>query len=178
MTFRIAGALLLTLPALQACAHAPNTSGTAMIATATLQDANGVAMGNMKIIRSGEFARLIVEAQGLSAGNHGVHLHEVGKCDRPTFATAGGHLNPAGRQHGSLNDAGPHIGDLPNLVAQADGQAALDIQLAAVPTELAAALFDADGTAIVIHAGPDDYRTDPSGNSGARIACGVLVAAS
>jgi Cu-Zn family superoxide dismutase len=115
-----------------------------------------------------------VQAQGLAAGTYGVHLHAVGRCEGPTFESAGPHWNPAGRQHGSLNPQGPHLGDLPNLVVGADGGGRVEFALAGTAT---AALADADGTAVVIHAGVDDYRTDPSGNSGARIACGVLTPA-
>jgi len=113
-----------------------------------------------------------VQAQGLAAGTYGVHFHAVGRCDGPDFESAGPHWNPAGRQHGSLNPQGHHLGDLPNLVVEADGGGRLEAALADTPIS---ALADADGTAVVIHAAPDDYRTDPSGNSGARIACGVLA---
>lgn len=178
MTLKTAGIWLLTLPMLQACAHAPRMPASVPIATAALKDAHGATIGEATVIREGEKARLVVEAAGLSEGLHGLHFHEVGKCDAPAFTSAGGHLNPAGRQHGTLNAAGPHVGDLPNLLAGADGKAVLTAQLDVAPSVLTAALFDADGTAVVIHAGPDDYKTDPSGNSGGRIACGVLVTAS
>lgn len=178
MTLKTAVIWLLTLPMLQACAHAPRLPAWAPIATAVLKDANGATIGEAKVVREGEQARLTIEAAGLSEGLHGLHFHEVGRCDAPAFTSAGGHLNPAGRQHGTLNAAGPHVGDLPNLLAGADGKAVLAAQLDVAPSALTAALFDADGTAVVIHAGPDDYKTDPSGNSGGRIACGVLVAAS
>ncbi|MFN4221809.1 MULTISPECIES: superoxide dismutase family protein [Novosphingobium] len=178
MTLKTAGIWLLTLPMLQACAHAPRMPASVPIATAALKDASGAAIGEVKIMREGDQARLIVEAAGLSSGLHGLHFHEFGRCDGPSFASAGGHLNPAGRQHGMLNAAGPHVGDLPNLLAEPNGKATMNTQLAIAPSALVAALFDADGTAVVIHAGPDDYKTDPSGNSGGRIACGVLVAAS
>jgi Cu-Zn family superoxide dismutase len=109
-----------------------------------------------------------------------MHLHQVGRCDQggtPTFASAGGHYNPAGRQHGTQNPEGPHAGDLPNVTVGADGRLTLpDSGVVAVMNETArAGLLDPDGTALVIHAQADDYRTDPSGNSGARIACGVLT---
>jgi Cu-Zn family superoxide dismutase len=100
----------------------------------------------------------------------------VGKCDGPDFASAGGHFNPQSRQHGALNPQGPHAGDLPNITIGTDGKGRLEST-----TELisllggASVVFDADGSAIVIHAAPDDFRTDPTGNSGARIACGVIV---
>ena len=108
------------------------------------------------------------------AGEHGLHFHAVGTCEGPDFKSAGGHLNPEGHQHGMLNPMGSHLGDLPNFIADAQGHAQLQIALDQLPDKLLPHLFDADGTAIVVHAAADDYRTDPSGNSGARIACGVL----
>jgi Cu/Zn superoxide dismutase len=113
-----------------------------------------------------------------AAGEHGIHIHAVGACDAPGFTTAGGHFNPAARQHGLNNPAGAHGGDLPNLVLSSDGSgtyAATDDRIA-LAAGAANTIFDADGAAIVIHAGPDDYLTDPAGNSGARLACGVLRA--
>jgi len=99
-----------------------------------------------------------------------LHLHAVGRCEGPKFDSAGPHWNPAGRQHGHLNPAGSHLGDLPNLTVSANGRGALNFLVRG-------GLVDADGTALVIHAKPDDYRTDPSGSSGDRIACAVLAPA-
>jgi len=110
---------------------------------------------------------LRIAASGLSPGEHGLHLHSVGRCDGPNFQSAGPHWNPANKQHGHLNPLGAHQGDLPNLTVSANGHGAINFL---VSGEIA----DADGTALVIHAKPDDYRTDPSGNSGDRIACAVL----
>jgi Cu-Zn family superoxide dismutase len=119
-----------------------------------------------------------VEAAGLQAGTYGVHLHALGRCEAPAFASAGAHWNPTVRQHGRDNPAGPHLGDLPNLVVGGDGRGAIDFTVAgaALTGAGANALLDADGAAVLVHAQADDYRTDPSGNSGARIACGVLAA--
>ena len=116
-----------------------------------------------------------VQAAGLPAGHYGVHLHSVGRCEGPGFASAGPHWNPTGRQqHGTLNPAGHHLGDLPNLDVDAQGAGRLEFAIAGAGLRGADGIFDADGTALVIHAAADDYRTDPSGNSGARIACGVF----
>ena len=115
-----------------------------------------------------------IAAVGLAPGAHGVHLHSVGTCDAPGFVSAGSHLNPHGKQHGSANPAGSHLGDLPNLVVGADGAGTITAKLGDSRAEIEAALYDADGTALVIHASSDDYLTDPSGNSGPRIACAVL----
>ena len=118
---------------------------------------------------------IAVELTGIPAGPHGLHLHTTGQCDAPGFTTAGGHLNPGAKQHGADNPAGAHLGDLPNVTADASGTVSVVIHFAGAPDALVAALFDADGSALVLHAGPDDYKTDPSGNSGTRIACGVLT---
>ena len=116
-----------------------------------------------------------VQAAGLAPGQYGAHIHAVGRCDGPDFESAGPHWNPANRQHGRLNPAGPHLGDLPNLEVAADGAGRLEFAIPGATLRGGeGAIVDADGAALVIHAAPDDYRTDPSGNSGARIACGVL----
>jgi Cu-Zn family superoxide dismutase len=115
-----------------------------------------------------------VQAAGLAAGHYGVHLHAAGRCEGPGFDSAGPHWNPAGRQHGRLNPEGRHLGDLDNLEVDESGAGRLEFTIPGAEFTGADGLLDADGAAVVIHAGPDDYRTDPSGNSGARIACGVL----
>jgi Cu-Zn family superoxide dismutase len=117
-----------------------------------------------------------VKVEGLAPGLHGIHLHAVGSC-RPDFAAAGGHHNPLGHQHGLDNPLGAHAGDLPNLSVNTAGQGHLNAAtdratLSAGPISL----FDADGSAVIIHAAPDDQLTDPTGNSGGRIACGVIQA--
>ena len=115
-----------------------------------------------------------VQAAGLPAGHYGVHVHAVGRCEGPAFASAGAHWNPTGRQHGTLNPAGHHLGDLPNLDVDAQGAGRLEFAITGASLSGADGILDADGAALVIHAAADDYKTDPSGNSGARIACGVL----
>ena len=146
-----------------------------VVATATLLAADGGVRGNAKLVAVGDRLDLEVEATGLRPGLHGVHLHATGSCVPGDFASAGGHFNPGGRQHGTMNPLGSHAGDLPNLSAGADGREALTSLLDGSRTGLGPLLFDADGTAIVIHADPDDYLTDPSGKSGGRIACGVFA---
>ncbi|MBX3566070.1 MAG: superoxide dismutase family protein [Sphingomonas sp.] len=117
--------------------------------------------------------RVIVEAKGMAEGVHGVHIHAVGKCEGPDFASAGGHWNPTAHQHGKENPMGPHMGDLPNLNLNKDGRGQITFT---VKGGTFAGLMDQDGAALVVHAGEDDYKTDPSGNSGGRIACGVFQA--
>ncbi|MGE5064160.1 MAG: superoxide dismutase family protein, partial [Myxococcales bacterium] len=110
-------------------------------------------------------------ATGLPHGLHGIHVHSVGRCDPPDFASAGPHWNPLGRQHGLNNPAGPHAGDMRNVEVEVNGVLETTVTL---PGASVATLLDADGAALVLHASPDDYVSDPSGNSGARIACAVL----
>ena len=106
----------------------------------------------------------------IPGGNHGMHFHEVGRCDPPGFTTAGGHWNPTGKQHGQLNPRGYHVGDWGNMIVFTDKDSGAGL-VNPIPHSFA----DADGTSLVIHASPDDLTTDPSGNSGARIACAVLT---
>jgi Cu-Zn family superoxide dismutase len=115
---------------------------------------------------------LVVTVRGISPGRHGVHVHTTGAC-QPTFAAAGGHWNPGATQHGLDGTDGQHAGDMPNVEVGANGSGSLTYGLA--PSATLAGLLDADGSAFVVHAGEDDQRTDPAGNSGDRLACGVFV---
>jgi Cu-Zn family superoxide dismutase len=146
-------------------------------ARADLRNASGQVVGSATFTQVGSALRVVVEVQGLPPGSKGVHVHAIGTCDGPAFASAGDHFNPHGRQHGALNyPKGPHAGDLPNITVGADGKGRLE-----TTTELmtlgsgTGGLLDTDGSAIVVHAAPDDFKTDPTGNSGARIACGVIL---
>jgi Cu-Zn family superoxide dismutase len=151
--------------------HASTGPHSTVIARATLLNSSGQVVGEAEL-RDGQPWTLAVGVSGQTAGEHGIHLHSVGSCTGPDFSSAKGHFNPEGKQHGSANPAGMHQGDIPNLLVGSDGSASASLPLARAiqPSQL----FDADGTAIVLHAGPDDYRTDPAGNSGGRVACGVL----
>lgn len=146
---------------------------TGPIAVASLSTASGVAAGRATASETTAGLRVTIEAVGSTPGSHGVHIHTTGRCDAPDFMTAGGHWNPLGTKHGSMNPAGPHEGDLPNLVIGNDGRGTLAVT---IPGGTLAGLLDSDGSAMVIHAGQDDLTTDPSGNSGARVACGTFVA--
>ena len=150
---------------------------TATIGQATVLNSAGVVSGDLRLIDRGGAVELKLAVRGLPAGQHGVHLHTIGSCNAPDFASAGGHLNPHGRMHGSANPQGSHLGDLPNLVVGRSGKGSLTARLAGTRADLWPVLFDGDGTALVVHAAADDYRTDPSGNSGTRFACGVLTPA-
>jgi superoxide dismutase, Cu-Zn family len=165
----------LVLAGCTAAFAAPSRPTVTPPISATLTTASGAPAGTATITTPARGNPVLrVTVSGLPAGVHGIHLHTSGKCEGPAFASAGGHLNPTGHQHGKDNPAGSHLGDLPNITVDARGNGKLVQTMAANAATLRAQLLDADGTALVIHAKPDDYRTDPSGNSGDRIACGVL----
>ena len=143
-----------------------------------LLDASGKTVGTARVWDMGDGIHVEANLSALkAAGTHGIHLHMIGQCTAPDFTSAGGHWNPTGAMHGSENPQGAHKGDLPNITVDAQGAAKLSVHISGVKLrEGPNALLDADGAALVLHAAADDYRTDPSGNSGARIACGVLKA--
>lgn len=142
------------------------------IASATIRAADGAPLGAAAVTQTPAGLDVTVAGEAMPPGAHGLHIHRIGRCDAPAFTTAGDHWNPDMKQHGLDNPAGSHRGDLPNLVIGADGRGMVSFTL---PGD-AAAMLDADGSAIIVHAEADDYRTDPSGNSGARIACGIFNA--
>jgi Cu-Zn family superoxide dismutase len=142
----------------------------------TLKDKDGKEVGRATLIETGEGVRIAVTGYRLPAGSHGLHIHAVGICQPPEFTSAGGHFNPTNRKHGRLNPEGPHAGDLPNLVVAASGEGGIDITTKAVTLEAGRpnSLFKEGGTSLIVHAAADDEKTDPTGNSGGRIACGVI----
>lgn len=158
---------------LAACAYHKELPSSPPPAVATLVSSAGETVGRATVAETQGGLRVTADIHGLTPGMHGIHLHAVGRCDGPDFVSAGGHWNPTGKHHGLDNPAGPHMGDLPNLVIGADGRGTIT---GLIPGATLAGLLDADGAAMVIHAEPDDGMTDPSGNSGARIACGTLTA--
>jgi Cu-Zn family superoxide dismutase len=189
-------ALLATTAALLSHEAAAQT-GDGAKAHAVIKDAQGKSVGEATLTQMAHGVVIVAELSGLPPGQHGMHIHAVGKCEPPAFTSAGGHFNPTGHKHGYNAAAGPHIGDLPNVIVASDGKAivdafVLDLSLgdsqvasgtsapdkaaAAAASGLAAAhnVFDQGGAALVIHAKADDYATDPAGNSGDRIACGVI----
>ena len=175
------GLTLVTISAfaLIGCADNPPVEGAdaapppTRSATATLHLADGTEAGRATVRETPGGLHVMLDVHGLRPGVHGAHLHTIGRCDPPDFASAGGHWNPTGMKHGSMNPQGPHEGDLPNLTVAADGRGALSADIAGARFD---SLIDADGAVMVVHADPDDLKTDPAGNSGGRIACGVLTA--
>jgi Cu-Zn family superoxide dismutase len=155
-------------------AHGNEIVEAAGALAADLRDANGATMARATLEQADGAVRVRIAAAGLAAGTYGAHIHMTGRCDAPGFESAGAHWNPTGHQHGSENPQGPHLGDLPNLAVAADGTGEISFDIAGATLRGGNhPVLDDDGAAIIVHADPDDYRTDPSGNSGARIACGV-----
>jgi len=158
-----------------AAAVLPLAARAAPGARADLKNAGGETVATATFAAVPDGVEVTVVAAKLSPGPHGFHVHAVGKCEAPDFKSAGGHFNPRDRKHGLENAAGPHAGDMPNLVVGADGKGTATSKLGGVTLDSGpASLFHEGGTALVVHADADDMKTDPSGNSGARVACGVV----
>lgn len=146
-------------------------------ASATLAKADGTTVGSAVFTQRKDGVWLKVDVTGIEPGKHGIHLHTVGQCKAPDFSSAGGHWNPMHKMHGLESPQGAHMGDLPNLDVDAKGKGKLEALIHGATLDSGAmGLLDSDGTALVVHAAPDDNRTDPSGNSGGRMACGVVTA--
>jgi Cu-Zn family superoxide dismutase len=152
------------------------TTGThADMASALLLDAQGRGVGQAQLRQTPHGVLLRLDLKNATPGIHALHFHEVGRCDRPSFESAGAHFNPAGHEHGLLNPRGFHAGDLPNLDVPSTQQLSVEYLVADVTlTPGPQSLLDADGAALVMHAAQDDYASDPAGESGNRIACGQL----
>jgi Cu-Zn family superoxide dismutase len=141
-----------------------------------LKDGQGVSIGTATLSPVMGAVQIQLDLKGLKPGPHGLHVHAVGKCEGPGFTTAGGHLNPANKKHGLLSPEGPHAGDMENFTVAADGTAKGMVMAKGLAFGSEANSVFANGaTALVVHAGPDDGKTDPSGGSGDRIACGVIT---
>jgi superoxide dismutase, Cu-Zn family len=147
----------------------------AQTANAALQTADGKDAGSVTLTQTPHGVLLSLTVKGVPAGEHAFHIHEVGKCEAP-FTSAGGHFNPDRKKHGLMAADGSHAGDMPNLFVSASGDFKVEVFNAAVTLEKGKpnSLFDADGSAVVIHANKDDYKTDPTGDAGGRIVCGVV----
>jgi Cu-Zn family superoxide dismutase len=163
-------------PILASCATLPSPKAIEAyeVVTADLIRADGSRAGVATISQRRDGVFLSLTAQAPAAGTYGMHLHAIGQCQAPDFASAGPHWNPDMKQHGHDNPLGAHAGDLPNVNAGADLKITLKYKLADMTLSGPAGLLDADGGAFVIHEKADDYKSDPSGNSGKRIICGVF----
>ncbi len=147
---------------------------SAAAATATIADANGKQVGEAKLTETTQGVLVRLDLAGLSAGTRAFHIHETGECEGE-FQSAGAHFNPTGETHGFFGRKRGHLGDLPNLHIPEGGKLTVEILATGVTLKAGEhSLLDADGSALVIHAGADDYRTDPAGDAGSRIACGVI----
>jgi Cu-Zn family superoxide dismutase len=145
-------------------------------ARAEIKNAQGKSVGTASLRETKNGLLIIVKAKGLPEGLHAVHIHSVGKCEGPAFTSAGGHFNPLNKKHGLENPAGPHAGDLPDMYVEKNGEGRYEVLMDRITLGSGeTSIFDADGSAIVIHVTADDNVTDPTGNSGDRIACGVSV---
>ena len=142
---------------------------------AELRDSQGKVVGTAQLKQVDEGVQVSLHLTGIPAGTHAFHIHSVGKCEAPSFESAGEHFNPRGKKHGLKNPAGPHAGDLPNITVGSDGKGnAKVINTHFTLGESANSVFHPGGSAIVIHEKADDGKTDPAGNAGDRIACGVI----
>jgi Cu-Zn family superoxide dismutase len=162
-------AVMLVACSTVALAQSPET------AKAELKDASGKSVGIVNLMETPHGVLMHVKLTGVPAGTHAFHVHTTGKCEAP-FTTAGGHFNPDSKQHGALNEMGMHAGDMPDVEVPADGNLTFDVLNPGVTLKPGAnSLFKDGGTALMLHGGADDYKSDPAGNAGPRIACGVIT---
>lgn len=144
---------------------------------APILNTEGEEIGEVNFVEAGDGVTISIQAEGISPGVHGMHIHETGVCTPPDFTSAGAHFNPTHKEHGFENPKGFHLGDLPNIEVGEDGKVAVKVTTAELTLKTTAqnSILDQDGSALVIHEKEDDYKTDPAGNSGDRIACAAIT---
>lgn len=155
-----------------ASAREASAADVATKATAAMKDAEGNSVGTVAFEQGAQGTVVHARLTDLPPGAHALHVHETGKCEAPAFTSAGGHYNPSDQAHGFFADEGYHAGDLPNFHVPDSGT--VEIEFFSEQLKLDDNVFDSDGSSVVIHAGMDDYRTDPAGDAGGRVACGVI----
>src|SRR5262245_61249678 len=143
-------------------------------ASATLKDKDGKEVGQVALTQTKSGVLMNVTLTGVAPGEHAFHIHATGKCEPPDFKSAGPHFNPDNAKHGVMNPEGPHAGDMPNLHVPDSGKLQVEILDTLANLDGDGSILDSDGAALVVHAGVDDYKTDPAGNAGDRLACGVV----
>lgn len=160
----MAGAFMLATPAIAADE-----------ASAVLKDPEGKEIGKATLVTTPGGTLITLELTAAPPGTHGFHIHTTGKCEPPKFESAGGHFNPDESKHGFFNEEGPHAGDMPNIHVPESGKLTVEVFNGLVTVGGENALLDEDGAALMLHEGADDYKSDPAGHAGGRIACGVVT---
>jgi Cu-Zn family superoxide dismutase len=173
---RLIGGVAVAATASLVALSAQAQTAQAPTAKSTLKDASGKEVGQVQLLQTPHGVLVRVSLKGAPAGDHAFHIHAVGKCEAP-FTSAGPHFNPASHKHGMEAPEGAHAGDMPNLHIPASGELTVEIAnpMVSLVKGEANSVFDADGSAFIVHAGADDYKTDPTGNAGDRLACGVIT---